>query len=428
MKYILKLFGVTLITGVILVLGSSCRNGSSQAGTLILSDQNRTDTITLEEIEMLKRIASLRNDVIEVGRMEWDELTLANQKKALGIIRELFDRAEQKILGVLPEGRYPWSWGGFDEPLGMVNMAEGFLEILATGIDPFEGKYAEPGGYTVDHAIIKKGDLWHLIYIRGIAATNWPEYPLSNFGHAVSHDLVNWVTEKPVLETIEEGFDSYQVWAPHIIKHQDKYWIFYTGVTDSATQAICLATSDDLYHWERHKANPLFNSLPWGYWDESHWSDCRDPMILKEGDTFYCYYTGARMVPDTDTHEYCLGISSSKDLIHWKDEGFRRLVHTLETPPESPFVVKKNGEFYLFYTNYKHGIVYIKSPDPLHGWEENPEDPQSIIEGVSATEIIQENGKWYITLISHMNNGLHFFEIKELIWNEDGSVSVNEFK
>ncbi len=417
MKYLLYL------TGVILFLGSSCGTDSNPKDILVLTDQSNSDTLTMEDAVLLKRIASLRSDVILAGRMQMTEVTLANQKKAEGIISELLDRAEQKTLGALPAGRYPWSWAGFDDPDGMVDMAEGFLKVLATGLDPFNGKFAEPGGYVVDHAIIKKDDLWHLIYIRGQAGTNWPDFPQSDFGHAVSHDLVNWQLKEPVLQTLEDGFDTYQVWAPHIIEHDNKYWIFYTGVTDSATQATCLATSEDLYHWERNEGNPLFNSLPWGYWDESHWSDCRDPMILKEGDTFYCYYTAARMLAD-EQYEYCMGISSSQDLINWQDEGFRRLENTLETPPESPFVVKKNGEFYLFYTNYKHGIVYVRSPDPLHGWTEDPDDPQSIISGVSASEIIQEDGKWYITYISHMNNALHFFEIKELIWNEDGSVSA----
>lgn len=414
------------LSGVLLVLISvTCTaqvsNKTEASETLLTSN-----TLTKEEIVQLERIASLRSDVIRIGRLRMEQVSLQNQMKTTGIVSELLDRAEQKILKQLPSGRYFWSWTGFDEPEGMIKMAEGFLEALAEGKDPLAGKFAEPGGYVVDHAIIKKDDLWHLIYIRGIAATNWPEFPLSNFGHAISSDLVNWQVEKPVLEVLKDGFDTYQVWAPHIISHQDKYWIFYTGVTDSATQAICLATSDDLFHWERHEKNPLFTSLPWGHWDESHWSDCRDPMILKEGDTFYCYYTAGRMVPDTEQFEYCLGISSSKDLIHWKDEGFRRLVHTLDTPPESPFVVKKNGEFYLFYTNYTHGIVYLKSSDPIGAWQEDPDDPHTIISGVSATEIIEENGRWYITLISHMKNGLHFFEIRELIWNEDGSVTVQD--
>jgi hypothetical protein len=44
--------------------------------------------------------------------------------------------------------------------------------------------------------------------------------------------------------------------------------------------------------------------------------------------------------------------------------------------------------------------------------------------GISASEIYEENGKWYMSYISHQKNGLHFFEIKELVWGKDGSVSV----
>jgi len=220
------------LIGMVLIITSSCKNVTKHQNSLILTDQNGTDTITIEDVALLKRIATNRNELIRVGRLEMEEVTLANQKKTAGIIGELLDRAEQKILGTLPPGRYYWSWSGFDEPDGMIGMAEEFMEVLATGRDPLDGKYAEPGGYTVDHALIKKDDLWHLIYIRGIAATNWPEYPLSNFGHAVSSDLVNWHTEKPVLETVKDGFDTYQVWAPHVIEHDDKYWIYYTGVTD----------------------------------------------------------------------------------------------------------------------------------------------------------------------------------------------------
>lgn len=385
-----------------------------------------TDTIYQSDLKILKKIAVLRNQLIETGRMRLENISFNDQQKVTGIAGQLLDRAEQKILGALPAGRYPWSWQGFDDPEGMIDMAEEFMNVLATDKDPLEGKFAEPGGYVVDHAIIEKDDQWHLIYIRGIAVTNWPEYPLSNFGHAVSNDLKSWNIKKPVLNTDEEFFDSYQVWAPHIIEHDNEYWMFYTGVNDSACQTICLARSKDLYNWERHENNPVHTSLPWGRWAEDQWSDCRDPMVLKEGNTFYCYYTAGRTLPDTEQYEYCLGIASSKNLLDWKDEGYVRLEHSLDTPPESPFVVKRGEDYYLFYTNYKHGIVYIKSKDPVTGWLENPHDPQSIMTGVSATEIFRENGKWYITLISHMKNGLHFFEIKELIWNEDGSVAVSD--
>jgi len=70
--------------------------------------------------------------------------------------------------------------------------AKGFLKTLKEGVDPVEGKFAEPGGYVTDHAFIKKGGNYHLFYIRGIAATDWQAYHLFNFGHAVSKDLKSW--------------------------------------------------------------------------------------------------------------------------------------------------------------------------------------------------------------------------------------------
>jgi beta-xylosidase len=71
------------------------------------------------------------------------------------------------------------------------------------------------------------------------------------FGHAVSTDLINWEVKEPVLQTKEGEWDEYQVWAPHVIYHEGEYWMFYTGVNNNVAQAIGLAKSRDLYHWER---------------------------------------------------------------------------------------------------------------------------------------------------------------------------------
>ncbi|MEN8202320.1 MAG: family 43 glycosylhydrolase [Bacteroidota bacterium] len=418
MRYLILIF-----TGSLMIILIACGTNTGSNQVMLIETQTSVDTLTYEDVLLLKQIARLRIETSHAGQTVIEGITLEVQVKTVGMITELLNRAEQKILGELPPGRFPWSWSGFTAPDEMADMAGGFLESLVSGKDPFAGKFAEPGGNVVDHAIIKVDGQWHLFYIRGVAATNWPDFPEANFGHAVTGDLLNWEIHEPFLQTDKSEFDSYQVWAPHVIEHNDMYWMFYTGVNDSVSQAICLATSDDLHHWERYEKNPVLNSLPWGFWDETHWSDCRDPMVLKEGDTFYCYYTATRTVPETGGHESCMGMASSKDLIHWNDEGFQRLEHSLTTPPESPFVIKMNGIFYLFYTNYKQGIVYVKGSDPLH-WQEDPDDPQTILQGVSATEIFRENGKWYITMISHMDNALRFMEIKELIWHEDGSVSA----
>jgi hypothetical protein len=391
----------------------------SMAGTEAGSAQQR---LASPDTAVLRHIALLRENLNRVQMISFDNVSVSDQMKSTGIIAELLNRAEQKEFNLLPPGRFEWSWTGFDKPEDMVAQAEELLNKLAAGIDPFAGKYAEPGGYVVDHALIKKDGLHHLFYIRGTAATNWPEYPLFNFGHAVSRDLKHWEIQQPVLQCPQQGWDQYQVWAPYILENKGLYYMFYAGVNQAVSQAICLATSVDLYHWERYGQNPVITSGPWGIWNKDQWSDCRDPMVLQDGNTYYCYYTAMGKNAETGQPESRLGISSSSDLLHWKDEGFIRLEQSLATPPESPFVVRHDGKYYLFYTNYRYGTVYAMSDDPVKGWKELPVEKMVLMSGVSASEIYRDGNTWYMSYISHDKNGLHFFGIKELVWSEGGPM------
>lgn len=379
------------------------------------------------ETELLRKISSLRNELSEARTVQLEDLTIENQTKAAWIIEEMFNRAEQQVLGTLkPVSKKEFYWGLYETSEEIVAQASEYLETLKNGVDPFDGKFAEPGGYVVDHAFVKKRNMYHVFYIRGIAATDWPAYNLYNFGHAVSNDLKSWKIEKPVLQCPESGVDEFQVWAPYILKRKGVYYMFYTGVNVDVCQSICLATSKDLYHWERYESNPVVIPGEWGngIYSQDKWSDCRDPMILKDGRNYYCYYTAMRLNKETQQRESCIGISSSRNLLHWKDEGFIPLKYSMNTPPESPFVVKHKQTFYLVYTNYKYGIVYLTSKDPVQGWQEMPEDKMSLIEGVSATELLKVGKDWQMSLISHMKNGLHFLEFRKFIWNQDGSISV----
>ena len=368
---------------------------------------------TLSADTLLRRISALRTDLAKASSRAFDSLDIDNQRKAAGFIAELLNRSEQLLLGTLPPGRYEWSWSGFDDPAQMTRWAEGYLAELAAGRDPFPGKFAEPGVHVIDHALIEKNGEHHLFYIRGTAATSWSEFPTANFGHAVSTDLKNWRIENPVLQTEPGAWDGYQVWAPYVMEHGGKYYMFYTGVNDSVSQAIGLAVSDDLYRWKRCGDGPVVTPGVWGQWSENAWSDCRDPVVLQDGDTFYCYYTARRKEPS----EACIGVASSKDLTHWRDEGFIRFENSLDTPPESPYAFKRDGRYYLVYTSYRDGTVYSVSDDPVRGWKQIPGDEASLISGVSASEVYRtSDGDWYLSLISHPN-GLHFFEIRSLVWN-----------
>lgn len=360
-----------------------------------------------EDLEGLKKIS-------HADKYEFD--------KTESIILALLERAKNQAEGNIPKGRWSWVDESYTTPEKMLEQAKGYIDRLKEGTYPFENLFAEVGGTVIDHAIIEKDGIHHLFYIRGKACTTWPEYPTNNFGHAVSSDLIHWKVEAPVLQSVEGEWDEYQVWAPHVIYHDGRYWMFYTGVNNNAAQAIGLATSKDLYHWERFEGNPIIKPGSWGIWDENRWSDCRDPVVLKDGDIFYAYYC-TNCVENGKT-SYCVGIASSHDLYIWKDEGYAIMEKSTQTPPESPFAVKKDGKYYLFYTDYKAGTVYAISDDPVSGWKDAPDDKRVVIPGVCASEVYDSAGKWYISYTRHYENHLQFFGIMELVWNDDGSVSA----
>lgn len=335
-------------------------------------------------------------------------------EKAKSIAKCLYEKADKIDQGKAPYGRWDWVKESYTSTDMMRKQADEITAKLEAGEIPFKGLYAEPGGSVIDHALIEKDGVHHLFYIRGKAADSWEEEPTDDFGHAISYDLVNWEVKEPVLQTKKGEWDEYQVWAPHIIKHNDEYIMFYTGVNYNVAQAIGIAKSKDLYNWERYEGNPVIKPGEWGIWTEKSWSDCRDPMVLADGDKFYCYYCSLTFAPGRNRNVFCIGISSSEDLYNWKDEGCVILDKSFETPPESPFVVKKNDKYYLFYTDYKAGTVYAVSDDPVKGFKDVEDDKRVIKSDVSASEIYFTNGKWYFSYITHYPNQLHFFGIEEL--------------
>jgi len=384
--------------------------------TIILFSQNLF-------ADIFDRIATLSNAVnnIRATTNSCEKISPFNLLKSAGISESLIERADMTEKGTLPAG---WNNDYCTSSTGMLDQAEEYIAILQTDRDPLIDKFCEAGGTVIDHCLIEKDGETHLFYIRGKATTIWSEWPTRNFGHAVSTDLVHWVVKEPVLQSPETGWDNYQVWAPHIIKHNDIYWMFYTGLSSNpVTQAIGLATSTNLYDWTRVGTDPIFEPGPWARWSQSLDCDCRDPMILKDGNTFYCYFTAQKL----SDSKYCLGISSSTDLTNWIDKGFIDL-ESSTTPPESPFVIKRNStNYYLFYTSYTRGIVYATSDNPTNNWVDALGAKFVIESGVSASEHYLDGSDWKMSVISHELNQLHFFEIRDFFWHEDGTVSAKKF-
>lgn len=222
---------------------------------------------------------------------------------------------------------------------------------------PDAPEYAPGPWYVNDHTLIRAEDgRWHVFGI-------WhpePAAPLEEtfFLHASAEDLEGapWTVHPAVLHAREE-IGEIHVWAPHVIRHDGRYWMFYCGGrADHADYRIELAISTDLFTWEHHPGGSLVAD---GF-------DARDPMVLREGDRWLMYCTRTSE-PTGGFHE--VSVRSSVDLIAWSDPqvAYRSTQSgTVGGPTESPFVVPVAGGWILFVCEsglYDRTLAYFSS-DP----------------------------------------------------------------
>ncbi|MGC5629254.1 family 43 glycosylhydrolase [Georgenia sp. Z1344] len=239
--------------------------------------------------------------------------------------------------------------------------------------------------YINDHTFIQDDEgTWHLF---GITHEE-PAAPLDEtyFAHATADSLEGpWMRQEPVMHADPEAGETH-VWAPYVMEHDGTYYMYYAGGNDDHTAyQMQLATSEDLFTWTRHDANPLFVD---GF-------DARDPMILRLEDQWVMYYT-ANSEPDGGNH--IVAYRTSTDLVSWgpREVAFEHPVEgTFGGPTESPFVVERDGSYYMTVcctTDYSDTRVY-RSDDPLHFTVD--QEVGQIRE--HASEIVRDGDDWWVS-------------------------------
>ena len=349
--------------------------------------------------------------------------------KTVANIDALMGRAQSIDAGADPGGRFGWAVGHNVENL--MERAERYTSALERGEYPLRGMFCEPGMAFIDHSFVEKDGVMHVFYIRGHVGYEWDTRFADTFGHATSTDLVHWDIHPPCLTATRGGPDDYQVWAPGVTEKDGVYYMYYTGVNIHVAQTICLATSRDLFTWEKYEGNPVVLPGEWGAWRVDAWSDCRDSMVFLDDDgTAYMYYCTARKTP-AGGMEPALGIASSRDMINWRDEGAYAF-DICDVALESPFVLKKDGKYYLFYTNCSHGTSYAVSDSPITGWKslgmllEPKVAPLCPANVPSCAEVFCYKGNWYISCAERQPGCEQYLEIFRLEWLEDGTVKVGK--
>lgn len=176
---------------------------------------------------------------------------------------------------------------------------------------------------------MRKRDIYHIYYLQAPRNIQNPDdrHAVASVGHAVSKDLKIWEEDGIVLEAGPEGsWDDVSIWTGSVIKKNNTYYMFYTSTSkkdEGRIQRIGVATSKNLYSWEKYENNPVIEAHP--YWYEKvnksiegveHW---RDPFIIyNKRDKFYYAFICARVNYGNHNGRGCIARAKSKDLLDWE--------------------------------------------------------------------------------------------------------------
>ena len=252
------------------------------------------------------------------------------------------------------------------------------------------------GNYVNDHAILQGPDgQWHLF---GITSHEGDSENERYFVHAAGPSLTAPMEEMGVV--IDNGA---RAWAPGVIEQGGLYYMFYGP---SPTK---LDISEELTHWMGYEVR--LEGVP-------PLAVHRDHMVCRLPDgSFVMYAVGVK------GGFGCVSALTSRDLMHWRFAGYALTSggDAPLTPPwgafESPYVVERDGLYYLFVTytdcsraTYEDTLVAC-SHDPLrfgHYDGHNAEEVFAARLQGHASEILRDpkDGQWYMTTCGWRGYGI----------------------
>lgn len=192
--------------------------------------------------------------------------------------------------------------------------------------------------------------------------------------------------------------------APFVIRVDGQYRMYYGDY-----RHICLATGTDGKHFEKqllaHEMAGLFGEGPTAL--------ARDPMLIRVGPVWYCYYSAH---PERG---HGIWVRTTTDLVRFSES---RLVMTGGQAGENwwnfecPHVVRHGGYFYLFHTqNYAPGkqqTSVVRSADPTYfGIHDDANFVGHL--PVAAPEIILHEGQYYLAALTEKLDGIR---IRKMEW------------
>jgi predicted GH43/DUF377 family glycosyl hydrolase len=214
---------------------------------------------------------------------------------------------------------------------------------------------------TFNPAVIRRGGKIVMLYRAQDAAGT------SRLGYAESEDGIHFTRRaEPVLVPEADYERDGGVEDPRLVEIAGRYSLTYTGYNKKDAQ-LCMAESKDLTHWERKGVLlPAYK----GNWNVG-WTKSGAILTQKIRGRYWMYWLGTA-VDKTDQ----MGLSSSQDLVHWKEETMTPVLpkragkfDSRVVEPGPPPVITEDG-IVLIYNGaddqlvYRTGIAVFDRNDP----------------------------------------------------------------
>ena len=174
----------------------------------------------------------------------------------------------------------------------------------------------------------------------------------------------------PILEMQNNSFDYKGILHPFVLKVDDKFIMWYTGLAGSSSH-IYAAISTDGLNWTPYSSEPVISPDPASTWENRN---VAGTFVIKENGIFKLYYTG-RSSTEGDYSPWNIGLATSEDGFHWekrKDPVFSGIVGQWDLKVGVSDIEIIDGLYFMYYTGKTylsdHQIGLATSIDGIN-WE-----------------------------------------------------------